>query len=54
MYLVNWHEPEPKNFISLVFNFQNRTCASTVIVRYDKEKPITTFEGGIIEHLTIK
>jgi len=54
VYYVNWHEIELENFITLVFNFNNNTCASSVIVRYGSEKPITAFEGGIIEHVKNK
>ena len=51
VYYVNWHEIPQQNFITLVFNLKNKTCASSVIVRYRNEQPITAFEGGIIEQL---
>ncbi|MEO1655838.1 MAG: MoaF N-terminal domain-containing protein, partial [Bacteroidota bacterium] len=31
VYLVNWHEPKLKNYITLIYNFKNNTCASSVI-----------------------
>ena len=49
VFYVNWQEPEFKNFITLVYNFNTNTCASSVIVNYGSENPITAFEGGIIE-----
>jgi len=54
VYLVNWHEPKLKNHITLVYNFNNNTCASSVIVNYGSEKPFLAFEGGIIEHVNKK
>ncbi len=49
IFYVNWREPDFKNFITLVYNFHTNTCASSVIVNYGGENPITAFEGGIIE-----
>lgn len=54
IYYVNWHEPVLKNFITLVYNFNNNTCASSVIVNYGSEKSFTTFEGGVIEKVSQK
>ena len=51
IYLVNWHEPQLKNYITLVYNFNNNTCASSVIVNYGTTQPYLAFEGGIIEHV---
>lgn len=51
VYYVNWHEADLKNFITLVFNFNTNTCASSVIVNYGSEKPTIAFEGGIIEQV---
>ena len=54
IYLVNWHEIEEKNFITLVFNLSNRVASSSVLVRYGNEEPIIAFQGGIIEHMERK
>ncbi len=54
IYLVGWHEPKLKNYITLVYNFNNNTCASSVIVKYDQENPGLAFQGGIIEHVRLK
>lgn len=48
IYLVNWHEKELNNFISLIFNFKSRTVASSVIVRYGLPNQFTTFDQGFI------
>jgi len=54
VFYVNWHEPDFKNYITLVYNFNTNTCASSVIVNYGSENPITAFEGGIIEKVKRK
>lgn len=54
VYLVSWHEPIFKNYITLVYNFNNNTCASSVIVNYGSENPILAFQGGVIEHFQQK
>lgn len=54
VYLVSWHEPKLKNYITLVYNFNNNTCASSVIVKYGSENPTLAFQGGVIEHFRQK
>jgi phenolic acid decarboxylase len=54
IYLVSWHEPKLKNYITLVYNLKNNTCANSVIVKYGTEKSFLAFEGGIIEHVKRK
>jgi len=51
IYLVNWHEAELKNFITLVFNFNTNTVSSSVIVRYGEENQFTTFDTGFISQI---
>jgi len=51
IYLVNWHEPETKNFITMVYNFNSNSCAVSVISRYGSEKPFLGFQSGTIEHV---
>lgn len=51
IYLVNWHEPEKKNYVTMVYNFKSNTCAVSVISRYGNEKPFTGFQAGVIEHV---
>ena len=52
MYLVNWHEPDTQNFVTMVYNFKSNTCAVSVISRYASEKPFMGFQAGIIEHVS--
>ncbi len=51
IYLINWHEKEHNNFITLVLNLRNQMVASSVIVDYDQEEPVIAFQGGVIEQL---
>lgn len=51
IYLVNWHEPDTKNFVTMVYNFKSNTCAVSVISKYNSEKPFQGFQAGIIEHV---
>ncbi len=51
IFLVNWHEEDEKNFITLVFNLKNRVASSSVIVSYGDADAYVAFQGGIIEHL---
>lgn len=53
MYLVNWHEPESKNFVTMVYNFRTNTCAVSVISKYADQKPFMGFQAGVIEHVKI-
>ncbi len=53
IYLVQWHEKEHSNFITLVFNFNTMTVASSVIVKYGLEGQFTTFDSGFISQLKI-
>ena len=51
VYLVNWHEPDAKNFVTMVYNFKSNSCAVSVISRYGSEKPFRGFQGGVIENV---
>ena len=52
IYLIQWHEIEQKNLITLVFNFNAKTVASSVIVRYGQDDQFTTFDAGFITQLS--
>lgn len=40
-----------KNFVTMVFNFRNNTCAVSVISKYGNEQPFRGFQAGVIEHV---
>ncbi len=52
IYLVNWHEPDSNNFVTMVYNFKSNSCAVSVISKYASEKPFMGFQSGVIEHVT--
>jgi len=54
IYLVNWHEPDATNFVTMVYNFKSNSCAVSVISRYGSEKPFRGFQAGVIEHVKKK
>ena len=51
MYIVNFHEKEKPDYVTLVFNFNQNVMYSSAILRYGTEKEKTSFSGGIIEHV---
>jgi len=54
IYIINWHEPDVKNFVTMVYNFKSNSCAVSVISRYGSEKPFKGFQAGVIEHVKKK
>lgn len=52
IYLVNWHEPDSKNYVTMVYNFKSNTCAVSVISNYASDEPFLGFQAGIIEHVS--
>ncbi|NIJ45634.1 hypothetical protein FHR24_002102 [Wenyingzhuangia heitensis] len=56
IYLVNWHETEIKDYLTIVFDFNKMTIHSSIIVGYENKpnrKLRTVFKSGIIDHLTL-
>lgn len=51
VYLVNWHETDSSNFVTMVYNFKSNACAVSVISNYKSDKPFLGFQAGIIEHV---
>lgn len=51
IYSVQWHEKELNNFITLIFNFNVKTVASSAIIKYGLESQFTTFNCGFISQL---
>ena len=52
--LIQWHEDNLDNLITLVVDLDAHAVASSAIVRYRQEKPIIAFQGGTIENLKDK
>ena len=55
LYLMNWHETDIKDYLTLVFDFEKMLVHNSVIIGYEN-KPVrtlkTVFKSGIIDHLT--
>ena len=51
MYLVNFHEEEVMDFITLIFNLKQNVMYSSALAKYGTDRERTIFFGGIIEHL---
>jgi hypothetical protein len=53
IFLINWHEPDTKNFVTQVYNFKSNKVAVSVIAKYDSERPFAGFQSGVIEHVEV-
>jgi len=51
MYIVNFHEKQKPDFITLIFNLKQNVMYSSAIVKYGTDKEMTSFRGGIVEHV---
>jgi|TARA_B110000263_G_C15252227_1_gene484684 hypothetical protein len=54
LYLLNWHETDKKDYLTVVFDFKNMVVYNSIIIGYENnpERPQkTVFLGGIIDHL---
>lgn len=51
MYMVNWHETNIKDFVTLVINFETSTVYGSGLLRYDRspEEQVSFFHGAIIQ-----
>lgn len=54
LYLINWHEIEKKDFLTIVFDFEKMLVHSSIIIGYENkpERTLkTVFRSAIIDHL---
>ncbi|MCM4152925.1 hypothetical protein DHD05_15135 [Arenibacter sp. N53] len=54
LYLINWHETDKRDYLTLVFDFEKMLVHSSIIVGYENrpERTLkTVFKSGIIDHL---
>ncbi|WP_366185867.1 MoaF N-terminal domain-containing protein [Flavobacterium ovatum] len=54
LYLINWHEVDKKDYLTIVFDFEKMTMHSSIIVGYENkpERTLkTVFKRGVIDHL---
>ncbi|WP_246900255.1 MoaF C-terminal domain-containing protein [Arenibacter sp. F20364] len=54
LYLINWHETEINDYLTIVFDFEKMMVHSSIIIGYANkpERTLkTVFRSGIIDHL---
>jgi len=54
LYIVNWHETEKKDYLTVVLDFEKMIVHSSIIIGYENrpERTLkTVFRSGIIDHL---
>ena len=54
MYFVNFRLESSSTFVTFVFNFNQNVMYSSAILMPKTDQEAILFEGGIIEHLTLK
>ena len=54
LYIVNWHEKDKPDFVTLIFNFRNHVVCSSALRRYQTDKEEIHFQEGIMQHVTRK
>ncbi|MDO6803104.1 hypothetical protein Q4595_11650 [Wenyingzhuangia sp. 1_MG-2023] len=57
LFLINWHETDKKDYLTLVVDFEKMIVHSSIIVGYENkpERTLkTVFQTGVIDHLKIK
>ncbi len=52
-YLINFHEADRSNFVTLLLNFDQNVMASSGILGYGADEELIHFEGGIIESAVV-
>jgi hypothetical protein len=52
LYIVNWHEKDKPDFVTLIFNFRNHVVYSSALRRYRTDREEIHFQGGIMQHVT--
>lgn len=56
LYLINWHEIDKKDYLTIVFDFDKMIVHSSILIGYENkpERTLkTVFRSGIIDHLKI-
>ena len=54
MYLVNFMNEPSTTFVTLVFNFNQNVMYSSALIAPGTDQEQVLFDGGIIEHLSLK
>ena len=51
MYLVNWHQPDKPDFVSLIVNLKDKKLYSSAILRYASKNEMIHFKEAGIKNL---
>lgn len=52
IYLINWHDPENKDYVNLVIDFENLVVHGSALAAYDNESPFAFFDKAEISRVT--
>jgi uncharacterized secreted protein with C-terminal beta-propeller domain len=52
MYLVNWHDKENKNFVSLIIDLKNQKVYGSGLIAYETENETSGFDEATINRTT--
>ena len=53
LYFVSWHDPENKNFVTLIFDLDRMIEYGTALIGYDTETETTLFDEARIDEIKI-
>ena len=51
LYLVNWHDTDNLNFVTLVVNLQQNVLHSSAVIGYGTDQEVTLFDTAVIERV---
>ncbi len=54
MYLLNFMNEPSSTFVTLIFNFNQNVMYSSALIAPGTDQELVLFDGGIIEHLSLK
>lgn len=52
LYFVSWHDPENKNFVTLIFDFSRMVEHGTALIGYETDMEATLFDEARIDNVT--
>ena len=52
LFFVSWHDPENKNFVTLIFDFNQMIEHGTALIGYETDTEITLFDEARIDGVT--
>jgi phenolic acid decarboxylase len=49
LYFVSWHDPDNKNFVTLIFDFDQMIEHGTALIGYETDMEVTLFDEARID-----